>query len=148
MNEGQVKEFESPHRLLQDPSSQFSKMVDKTGPAASQKLRAMAQEAHLRRRRGGGSSTRKIKMNQCCCCKRLFRLSTSQATATVCKLKVNLLMFMSIILYNNNFKRVGWCDSVSVRPWNSVFFPRNNIILSLESAWQFQLHQNSFLARI
>ena len=58
MNKGQVKEFESPHRLLQDPSSQFSKMVDKTGPAASQKLRAMAQEAHLRRRGGGGGRRR------------------------------------------------------------------------------------------
>ena len=58
MNKGQLKEFESPHRLLQDPSSQFSKMVDKTGPAASQKLRTMAQEAHLRRRGGGGGRRR------------------------------------------------------------------------------------------
>ena len=59
MNKGQVKEFASPHRLLQDPSSQFYKMVDKTGPAASQKLRAMAQEAHTRRRGGGGGQRRR-----------------------------------------------------------------------------------------
>ena len=54
MNKGQVKEFDSPHRLLLNASSQFSKMVDKTGPTASQKLRAMAQEAHTRKRGGGG----------------------------------------------------------------------------------------------
>ena len=59
MSKGQVKEFERPHHLLQDPSSQFSKMVDKTGPTASQKLRAMAQEAHTRRRGGGGGGQRR-----------------------------------------------------------------------------------------
>ena len=59
MSKGQVKEFERPHHLLQDPSSQFSKMVDKTGPTASQKLRAMAQEAHTHRRGGGGGGQRR-----------------------------------------------------------------------------------------
>ena len=59
MNKGQVKEFASPHRLLQDPSSQFYKMVDKTGPTTSQKLRAMAQEAHTHRRGGGGGQRRR-----------------------------------------------------------------------------------------
>ena len=54
MNKGQAKEFESPHRLLQNPSSQFSKMVDKTGPTAAQKLRDMAEDARMRKRGGGG----------------------------------------------------------------------------------------------
>ena len=54
MSKGHVKEFDSPHRLLQNPNSQFCKMVETTGPTASQKLRAMAQEAHTRRRGGGG----------------------------------------------------------------------------------------------
>ena len=59
MNKGQAKEFDSPHRLLLNPSSQFSKMVDKTGPTASQKLRTMAQEAHTRKRGGGGGGQRR-----------------------------------------------------------------------------------------
>ena len=54
MSKGHVNEFNSPHRLLQNPNSQFCKMVETTGPTASQKLRAMAQEAHTRRRGGGG----------------------------------------------------------------------------------------------
>ena len=59
MNKGQVKEFESPHRLLQNPSSQFSKMVEKTGPTAAQKLRDMAEDARMRRRGGGGGGGRR-----------------------------------------------------------------------------------------
>ena len=58
MSKGQVKEFDSPLSLLQNPGSQFYKMVDKTGPTTSQKLRAMAQEAHTRRRGGGGGRRR------------------------------------------------------------------------------------------
>ena len=60
MSKGQVKEFDSPHHLLQNAGSQFSKMVDKTGPTASQKLRTMAQEAQLRRRGGAGGGGRSL----------------------------------------------------------------------------------------
>ena len=48
INNGQVKEFASPYRLLQNPLSQFYKMVEKTGPEASQKLHQMALNAHSR----------------------------------------------------------------------------------------------------
>ena len=48
MSNGQVKEFASPYRLLQNPESQLSKMVEKTGPEAAQKLRQMAEEARSR----------------------------------------------------------------------------------------------------
>ncbi len=49
MSKGQVKEFDSPYTLLQNPRSQFGKMVEQTGPSASKKLHQMAAEAHLRR---------------------------------------------------------------------------------------------------
>ena len=77
MSKGQVKEFERPHHLLQDPSSQFSKMVDKTGPTASQKLRAMAQEAHTRRRGGGGGGGAQQPGGAVtlCCCRCLFNMA-------------------------------------------------------------------------
>ena len=49
MSDGEVKEFDSPYNLLQDPSSLFYKMVQKTGPSASKKLQQMALDAHLAR---------------------------------------------------------------------------------------------------
>ena len=49
MSNGQVKEFDSPYELLQNPRSLFYKMVQKTGPSASRKLYQMAREAHLER---------------------------------------------------------------------------------------------------
>ena len=45
MNNGQVKEFDGPYNLLQDPRSLFYKMVQKTGPSASRKLHQMARDA-------------------------------------------------------------------------------------------------------
>ena len=50
MNRGQVKEFDQPYLLLQQPNSLFRRMVDQTGEIASRKLYEMAQEADLRRR--------------------------------------------------------------------------------------------------
>ena len=50
MNRGQVKEFDQPYQLLQQPNSLFRRMVDQTGEIASRKLYEMAQEADLRRR--------------------------------------------------------------------------------------------------
>lgn len=50
MNKGQVKEFEQPHRLLQQPNSLFRRMVDQTGEMAARKLYEMAQDADIRRR--------------------------------------------------------------------------------------------------
>lgn len=50
MNKGQVKEFEQPYRLLQQPNSLFRRMVDQTGEMASRKLYEMAQDADIRRR--------------------------------------------------------------------------------------------------
>ncbi len=46
MNNGQVKEFDSPYTLLQNPGSQFKRMVEQTGPYASRKLYQMAVEAY------------------------------------------------------------------------------------------------------
>ena len=47
MDNGTVKEFDSPYNLLQDHRSLFYKMVQKTGPSASKKLQQMALDAHL-----------------------------------------------------------------------------------------------------
>lgn len=44
-----MKEFDSPYRLLQNPSSKFYLMVEKTGLTASGRLHQMALESHLRR---------------------------------------------------------------------------------------------------
>ena len=49
MNKGEVSEFDSPYTLLQNPRSQFRKMVEQTGPSASKKLYLMATEAHQSR---------------------------------------------------------------------------------------------------
>ena len=49
MNNGQVIEFAPPISLLQDRKSQFSHMVRKTGPEASQKLYQMTVEAEKRK---------------------------------------------------------------------------------------------------
>ena len=51
MSNGRVKEFGSPYRLLQNPDSQLYKMVEKTGPEASEKLHQMAIEARSRANR-------------------------------------------------------------------------------------------------
>ena len=56
MNKGQVKEFDRPYRLLQQPHSLFHRMVQQTGELAAQKLHQMAQEAEMRRRDSRRSS--------------------------------------------------------------------------------------------
>ena len=48
MNNGQMKEYASPYRLLQNPSSLLFKMVEKTGPEASRELHKMAMDARSR----------------------------------------------------------------------------------------------------
>jgi len=45
MSFGKVVEFDSPARLLRDPKSMFSAMVDETGPANAQLLREIAYRA-------------------------------------------------------------------------------------------------------
>ena len=50
---GALAQFDDPHRLLSDPASPFSQLVDKTGSAAPQ-LRQMARAAH--EARAGGRS--------------------------------------------------------------------------------------------
>ena len=47
MNKGQLKEFDSPYNLLQNPQSLLHDMVKKTGPSASRQLQQMALAAHL-----------------------------------------------------------------------------------------------------
>ncbi|KAF9285261.1 hypothetical protein BGZ68_004019 [Mortierella alpina] len=42
MDQGQVAEFDTPRKLLRDPSSMFSKMVDETGPSNAALLRSLA----------------------------------------------------------------------------------------------------------
>ncbi|KAG0213738.1 hypothetical protein BGX28_003682 [Mortierella sp. GBA30] len=42
MDQGQVAEYDTPRKLLQDPGSIFSKMVDETGPANAALLRSLA----------------------------------------------------------------------------------------------------------
>ncbi|GIL55939.1 hypothetical protein Vafri_11392, partial [Volvox africanus] len=44
MEAGELKEFAPPAQLLANHGSMFSKLVDKTGPAASAALRKMADE--------------------------------------------------------------------------------------------------------
>ena len=44
MEAGELKEYESPAKLLGDRSSMFSRLVDKTGVAAAAALRKMANE--------------------------------------------------------------------------------------------------------
>ena len=51
MSNGQIKEFGSPYRLLQNPDSQLYNMVEKTGPEASEKLHQMAIEARSKANR-------------------------------------------------------------------------------------------------
>ena len=50
MSEGQVKEFDRPYRLLQQPHSLFHHMVEQTGSVTANKLKQMAQEAEMRKR--------------------------------------------------------------------------------------------------
>ncbi|KAG0370512.1 hypothetical protein BGZ54_006027 [Gamsiella multidivaricata] len=42
MDQGQVAEYDTPHKLLSDPNSAFSKMVDETGAANAALLRSLA----------------------------------------------------------------------------------------------------------
>jgi ATP-binding cassette subfamily C (CFTR/MRP) protein 4 len=49
LRKGELIEFNEPHVLLQDPSSYLSKLVNHTGPAAAQRLRDMALDAHNKR---------------------------------------------------------------------------------------------------
>ncbi len=46
MSKGELVELESPYTLLQS-NTRFRKMVEDTGPSASQKLFQMALEAHV-----------------------------------------------------------------------------------------------------
>ena len=50
MSDGQVKEFDRPYSLLQQPHSLFHHMVEQTGSVAANKLKQMAQEAEMRNR--------------------------------------------------------------------------------------------------
>ena len=50
MSKGQVREFDRPHRLLQQPRSLFRYMVDQTGEKAAHKLYEMVQDADMHRR--------------------------------------------------------------------------------------------------
>ena len=43
MDQGQVAEYDTPHALLQDRSSAFSKMVDETGEGNAALLRTLAE---------------------------------------------------------------------------------------------------------
>lgn len=46
MDKGQVIEFDTPHVLLQDPSTSFSKLVDETNPETARNLRMEAAKVH------------------------------------------------------------------------------------------------------
>ena len=49
LKNGRLREFDSPYNLLQDTTSKFYKMVEKTGPASSARLHQIAIETHLRK---------------------------------------------------------------------------------------------------
>ena len=51
VSRGQLKEFDTPYQLLQNPRSQLRRMVEKTGPSASRKLHQMALDAHLKQKK-------------------------------------------------------------------------------------------------
>ncbi len=48
MSNGRLEEFDQPLSLLENSDSLLSKMVSKTGPVASTKLRLMAEDAARR----------------------------------------------------------------------------------------------------
>ena len=48
MSNGRLEEFDQPLSLLENSDSLLSKMVAKTGPVASRKLRLMAEDATRR----------------------------------------------------------------------------------------------------
>lgn len=50
LEQGVLKEFESPHALLSNPESMFSKLVDKSGASAAAALRQMAADFFATRR--------------------------------------------------------------------------------------------------
>ncbi|KXZ54551.1 hypothetical protein GPECTOR_4g616 [Gonium pectorale] len=56
MEQGELKEFAPPAQLLADRGTMFSKLVDKTGPAAAAALRRLADEHYARRGGGGGAA--------------------------------------------------------------------------------------------
>ena len=43
---GSLKEFDAPHKLLQDPSSVFTSLVEETGAVNCARLRSLAKEKH------------------------------------------------------------------------------------------------------
>jgi ABC-type oligopeptide transport system ATPase subunit len=46
MEQGNIAEYDSSHRLLQNPTSHLSVLVDAMGPAAAANLRQRAEYAH------------------------------------------------------------------------------------------------------
>ncbi|KAI8866631.1 hypothetical protein GQ42DRAFT_127942, partial [Ramicandelaber brevisporus] len=44
LENGMLKEFDSPGKLLDDPASEFSRLVDETGPANAAYLRSVARK--------------------------------------------------------------------------------------------------------
>ena len=49
MEQGQLMEYAPPTQLLADRNTMFSKLVDKTGPAAAAALRQLASDFYGRR---------------------------------------------------------------------------------------------------
>lgn len=56
LKKGRLCEFDTPYNLLQDPTSQFYKMVEKTGLASAEHLRQIALGAHLMKTFGSKST--------------------------------------------------------------------------------------------
>ena len=48
LDAGEVKEFDEPYTLLQDPNSLFSHMVQMTGPGMAKQLREVAHSAYMK----------------------------------------------------------------------------------------------------
>ena len=44
---GEMREYGEPHQLLCDPNSYLLRLVEHTGPVAAEKLKNMAQTAHM-----------------------------------------------------------------------------------------------------
>lgn len=49
LHEGNLKEFEAPHVLLQNPESSFFKLCEATGPVEFAALKKAAEQAHTER---------------------------------------------------------------------------------------------------
>jgi len=48
LDAGRIVEFDTPHRLLQNPASYFCQLIEQAGPEAAARLRQMAAEAYVR----------------------------------------------------------------------------------------------------